>query len=98
RTARAAVLRRRGSCWYVFSARAVDLSWELARLEGMVGAYPNLVACMTAFAQSDSLKIAYTEAGTGPPIVFLHGVGATKRSWAAQLAMLAERFRCIAID
>src|SRR2546427_8739532 len=53
---------------------------------------------MTKVATSDGLRIAYAEAGTGPPIVFLHGVGATKRSWAAQLAMLAQRFRCIAID
>ena len=30
--------------------------------------------------------------------MFLHGVGATKRCWEPQLAMLSERFRCIAID
>jgi len=50
------------------------------------------------FASSDGLKIAYVEEGGGPPIVFLHGVGATKKMWAPQLAMLSERFRCIALD
>ena len=49
-------------------------------------------------ALSDGLKIAYAEAGSGPPIVFLHGVGATKRMWEPQLSMLSERFRCISID
>ena len=52
----------------------------------------------TRHAISDGLKIAYAESGSGPPIVFLHGVGATKRMWEPQLAMLSERFRCIAID
>lgn len=53
---------------------------------------------MTSLATSDGLKIAYVGTGSGPPIVFLHGVGATKRSWEPQLAMLSERFRCIALD
>ena len=48
--------------------------------------------------KSDGLSIAYIDEGTGPPIVFLHGVGATKTMWAPQLAMLSERFRCIALD
>jgi 3-oxoadipate enol-lactonase len=51
-----------------------------------------------SFAISDGLRIAYTKAGDGPPIVFLHGVGATKRCWEPQIAMLSERFRCIALD
>jgi 3-oxoadipate enol-lactonase len=49
-------------------------------------------------ATSDGLRIAYVEEGSGPPIVFLHGVGATKRMWAPQITMLSERFRCIALD
>jgi len=49
-------------------------------------------------AASDGLRIAYHVEGGGPPIVFLHGVGATKKMWAPQMAMLSERFRCIAID
>lgn len=57
-----------------------------------------MTASSTRFAVSDGLKIAYVEAGDGPPIVFLHGVGATKRCWQPQLDVLAERFRCIALD
>jgi 3-oxoadipate enol-lactonase len=50
------------------------------------------------FATSDGLRIAYSEAGSGPAIIFLHGVGATKACWQPQLASLSERFRCIALD
>ncbi|HET9343320.1 MAG TPA: alpha/beta hydrolase [Candidatus Eremiobacteraceae bacterium] len=49
-------------------------------------------------AKSDGLSIAYLDEGSGPPILFLHGVGATKQMWAPQLTMLSERFRCIALD
>ena len=49
-------------------------------------------------ARSDGLSIAYIDEGNGPPIVFLHGVGATKKMWAPQMSMLSERFRCIALD
>lgn len=52
----------------------------------------------SAFTRSDGLKIGYAECGSGPPIVFLHGVGATKRCWGPQIALLSERFRCIALD
>lgn len=52
----------------------------------------------TKFTRSDGLSIAYIDEGSGPPIVFLHGVGATKKMWAPQIEMLSERFRCIALD
>jgi 3-oxoadipate enol-lactonase len=52
----------------------------------------------TKFANSDGLRIAYSDVGEGAPIVFLHGVGATKRCWAPQMAVLPQRFRCIALD
>ncbi len=42
--------------------------------------------------------IAWREAGDGPPIVFLHGLGGTRVSWGAQLRGLSNRFRCIAWD
>lgn len=36
--------------------------------------------------------------GEGPPVVLLHGLGATKLSWLPLLGALAERFRVIAPD
>jgi len=42
--------------------------------------------------------IAWCEAGTGPPILFLHGLGMTRTGWDAQLEDLADRWRCVAWD
>jgi pimeloyl-ACP methyl ester carboxylesterase len=50
------------------------------------------------FASSGNLKIAYIDVGNGDPIVFLHGVGATKRCWSGQVIGLSTKFRCVALD
>jgi len=52
----------------------------------------------TKFALADGLKIAYTEVGAGPPVVFLHGVGSLRDVWNDQLLGLSERFHCIAVE
>jgi pimeloyl-ACP methyl ester carboxylesterase len=38
------------------------------------------------------------EAGTGPPVLMLHGLGGTKASFLPSVAALAGRFRVIAVD
>ena len=43
-------------------------------------------------------RISLLEAGTGPPAIAIHGLGATKASFLATVAALAPRFRVIAID
>jgi pimeloyl-ACP methyl ester carboxylesterase len=43
-------------------------------------------------------RIAYTEQGTGPAAVFLHGVLLNGYLWRNQLAALSDVRRCIAID
>ena len=43
-------------------------------------------------------SISLLEAGTGAPVVAIHGLGATKASFLATVAALAPRFRVIAID
>lgn len=42
--------------------------------------------------------IAWREAGEGPVVLFLHGLGGTRLAWEPQLEGLSERFRCIAWD
>ena len=46
----------------------------------------------------DRYPIAWREAGAGPPVVFLHGLGGSRTAWDLQLRALADRFRCIAWD
>jgi pimeloyl-ACP methyl ester carboxylesterase len=43
-------------------------------------------------------RFAALEAGEGPPLVLLHGLGATKVSFLPTVAALAERHRLIAVD
>ncbi len=49
-------------------------------------------------AGADGRTIAYREAGAGPAVLLLHGVGSGSASWAAQLAGLSPRFRIVAWD
>ncbi|MFN0164409.1 MAG: alpha/beta fold hydrolase [Burkholderiales bacterium] len=42
--------------------------------------------------------VAWREAGTGPPLVLLHGIGSGSGSWQGQLDQLSGRFRVLAWD
>jgi pimeloyl-ACP methyl ester carboxylesterase len=43
-------------------------------------------------------RLSTLEAGSGPPVLALHGLGATKGSFLPTVAALSERFRVIAVD
>jgi pimeloyl-ACP methyl ester carboxylesterase len=43
-------------------------------------------------------RCSYYVWGTGPPLLFVHGVSDTARSFVLPIAHLAARFRCIAYD
>ena len=42
--------------------------------------------------------VAHRSSGTGPPVLFLHGLGGSATAWEPQLADLDDTFRCIAWD
>lgn len=46
----------------------------------------------------DGRRIAYREAGSGPVIVFLHGLGGNSASWQLQFAALSKQHRVVAWD
>jgi pimeloyl-ACP methyl ester carboxylesterase len=46
----------------------------------------------------DGTRLFYESEGAGPPIVFVHELAGTRRSFAPQIAALKGRFRCIAYN
>lgn len=42
--------------------------------------------------------LSWREAGSGPPVIFLHGLGGARMAWGPQLRELSSSFRCIAWD
>ena len=42
--------------------------------------------------------IAYEEAGSGPVLLFVHGVFANSKLWSKVIPLLSDRYRCIAPD
>ena len=52
----------------------------------------------TRFAHVNDIDLAYSESGSGEPIIFVHGAISDHRVWAPQIAYLSERYRCIALD
>ena len=51
-----------------------------------------------SWVQVEETDIHYVEAGSGPPIVFLHGFGSCAEAWHQQFDALSSRFRVIAYD
>src|SRR5260370_39819227 len=56
-----------------------------------------------AYADSRTVRagdaaFSYLEAGTGPPLVLLHGIGSAAASFRHQLQALSARFRVVAWD
>lgn len=50
------------------------------------------------WVQANDVEIFYAESGSGPPVLWLQGLGADHRAWSAQLARFATEYRCIAPD
>jgi 3-oxoadipate enol-lactonase len=48
--------------------------------------------------QHQPVDLAYGEAGHGPPLVLLHGLGSSRNDWLLQLPTFIARYRTIALD
>jgi 3-oxoadipate enol-lactonase len=48
--------------------------------------------------ETDSVTTYYEESGAGPPLVLVHGLGASTALWSKVTPLLAEEFRVVAYD
>ena len=53
---------------------------------------------MPTVTAEDGVKLAYTEAGRGMPIIFVHEFAGDMRSWEPQLRFFSRRYRAIAFN
>ena len=47
---------------------------------------------------SDDIQLAYTEQGSGTPLLFIHGLGSYLPAWNKNVAALSKNYECIAVD
>ncbi len=45
-----------------------------------------------------SIQSAYSVEGSGPPLILIHGIGASRHSWDGLIRELRSDFRCISYD
>jgi pimeloyl-ACP methyl ester carboxylesterase len=68
----------------------------------LLAAVPALAQAQTAPVEKDvtiyGAKIHYVEAGTGPTVILLHGLGGSWQNWAFNIAPLAAKYHVIALD
>jgi pimeloyl-ACP methyl ester carboxylesterase len=53
---------------------------------------------MPSLTTDDGVELHYVEAGSGPPLVFVHEFAGDLRSWEPQLRFFARRYRCVAFN
>lgn len=46
----------------------------------------------------DGAQLYYEDAGSGPPLLFVHGLGSSTRDWFAQVPHFADRYRVLRLD
>ena len=72
--------------------------WLKASPPGELPEYVYPAVPQGRWAQMPFGRIHYLEAGTGPNLVLIHGLGASVFCWRLLIPLLAKKFRVIALD
>ena len=60
--------------------------------------YLGIPGARTRLVETDSGRGAFIEAGSGPPLILLHGLGTSSETWGPTIRALVDRFTVIAPD
>ena len=89
-------------CYYACVAALLMAAWFLYRPTTFLRAYARarfaMAGAHSGIAQAGSYRIHYYAAGSGRPIVLLHGMGSDALFWADYLPTLTAHGRVYAID
>lgn len=73
--------------------------WRVAQnIERRPSPRRNAMETATRTVQVNDARLAYRDAGTGQPVLFVHGAVSDHRVWKPQWDALESRYRCIAVD
>jgi pimeloyl-ACP methyl ester carboxylesterase len=84
---RAAACAEEGRC--LGEAEPISLATALRRFEG---------EAVHAICDTGRYRAPYFSWGQGPPLIFIHGLSDTCRSFVLPLALLSRHFRCLVYD
>jgi pimeloyl-ACP methyl ester carboxylesterase len=84
----------------LFAAVVIAAGAALAQAQtpGQTAAQSPVPGATSKFATIYGARIHYVEAGSGPVVILLHGLGADVSSWAATVGPLSQKYRVIAPD
>ncbi|MEF8939937.1 MAG: alpha/beta hydrolase [Salinivenus sp.] len=51
-----------------------------------------------SYCRANGVRLYYENEGTGPPLLFVHGLGSSTRDWHEQVEPFAEHYRVLRID
>src|ERR1700752_5276004 len=74
------------------------------RRDELLGSGPGLMTSLTAattqggFVERPGCRIYYEVTGSGPPIIFAHGLGSNHQTWWQEVPHFSDRFTCVAFS
>lgn len=96
-------MRRRTRSWLLLCAvltgmLGLGLGLTLARDIPVAALLPEYATGASRFIDVDGMKVHYRDEGSGPPLLLLHGTGASLHTFNAWAAALSPHFRVVRMD
>ncbi|MEW6211737.1 MAG: alpha/beta fold hydrolase [Acidobacteriota bacterium] len=83
---------------YSFALRRASLAFAITLFAFVTASAQAQQTAQTKVATVYGAKIHYLEAGTGPAVILLHGLGGSSSNWASTIGPLSQKYRVIVPD